>query len=208
MKQAIALAGLVALAACSGGEEADAPPDELALDSGANDGEADSIDDIEIVGELLPDLAGATPMEERVATIGVLNKRNGVSQDIELRPGQARRVGDALIRLRACERTAPWEPQQLTGAFIQLFIRDPDSSENDPRWQRVFSGWLFKERPSLNIVEHRIYDVWPKDCEMTYPDSAPSESTASGNSASSARRSPPASDSEPSDDSAASSNEA
>jgi hypothetical protein len=50
-----------------------------------------------------------TPMAERVATLGFLNKRNGQTRDIELKPGQSIRLGRAIIRLRACERTAPWE---------------------------------------------------------------------------------------------------
>ena len=50
-----------------------------------------------------------TPMAERVATLGFLNKRNGLTRDLELRPGQSIRIGRAIVRLRACERTAPWE---------------------------------------------------------------------------------------------------
>ena len=33
----------------------------------------------------------------------------------------------------------------------------------------MFSGWLYKESPSLNVVEHPVYDVWPKSCAMTFP---------------------------------------
>jgi hypothetical protein len=112
--------------------------------------------------------AGGTPMAERVAVLGLLNKRNGESRDITLKPGQAVRVGDAVVRLRACEKTAPWEQQDLTGAFVQLDVRQPDQS-----WRRVFSGWLYKERPALNVVEHPIYDVWTKSCRMSRPDSGP-----------------------------------
>ena len=106
----------------------------------------------------------ATPMAERVATIGFLNKRNGLWRDLKLRPGQATRVGDVIVRLRACEKTAPWEPETMTGAFVQV-----DVQGTDERWRRVFSGWLFKESPSLNVVEHPIYDVWTKDCAMNHP---------------------------------------
>ncbi|NIJ24430.1 hypothetical protein FHT01_001972 [Sphingomonas japonica] len=112
--------------------------------------------------------AGATPMGERVAVIGLLNKRNGESRDLKLRPGQAVRVGDAIVRLRACERTAPWETEQYTGAFVQL-----DVEGSDRRWRRAFSGWLYAERPSLNVVEHPIYDVWPKSCTMSRPETGP-----------------------------------
>ena len=107
---------------------------------------------------------GATPMPQRVATIGLPNKRNGQSRDLQLHPGQAVRVGDVIVRLRACEETAPWEQDHYTGAFVQVDIRSPDDS-----WHRVFSGWLYKERPSLNVVQHPVYDIWTKACVMTFP---------------------------------------
>lgn len=112
--------------------------------------------------------SGATPMAQRSAVIGLLNKRNGISRDLTLKPGQAVRIGDAVVRLSACERTAPWEPDKLTGAFVQLDVRGPDA-----KWRRAFSGWLYKEQPSFNVVNHAIYDVWPKSCTMTFPDKGP-----------------------------------
>jgi hypothetical protein len=109
-----------------------------------------------------------TPMKDRVAVLGLLNKRNGIWRDLKMHPGQAVRVGDVIIRLRACETTAPWEDQKLTGAFVQTDVLGVDK-----KWRRIFSGWLFKESPSLNVVEHPIYDVWPKSCVMQYPDTGP-----------------------------------
>ena len=128
---------------------------------------------------------GVTPMEQRVAVLGLLNKRNGIVRDIALRPGQSRRVKDVNITLRACETTAPWESEVLTGAFVQV-----DVERTDGRWQRIFSGWLYKESPSLNVVEHAVYDVWPKSCAMTYPagPGVPAAPVASSNR-SSARKS-------------------
>lgn len=108
---------------------------------------------------------GATPMAERVATIGLLNKRNNVSQDFELRPGESVEEGPVIVRLDACERTAPYEFPQETGAFVQLEVLERGQDEHS----RVFSGWLFKENPSLNVVEHPVYDVWVKDCAMSFP---------------------------------------
>lgn len=109
-------------------------------------------------------LSGGTPMAQRVAVVGLLNKRNGESREITLKPGQAVRTGDVVVRLRACEKTAPWEQQQLTGAFVQLDVRGVDR-----HWRRSFSGWLYKERPELNVVQHPIYDVWTKSCTMSWP---------------------------------------
>lgn len=121
-----------------------------------------------------------TPMAERVATLGFLNKRNGLTRDLELRPGQSIRIGRAIVRLRACERTAPWELSPEQGAFVQLLVNDrPAARQGDDEWKRVFSGWLFRESPSLNVVEHPIYDVWVKSCAMSFPgEESPPEDSA------------------------------
>jgi hypothetical protein len=118
---------------------------------------------------------GATPMAQRVAVLGLLNKRNGVAREVSLKPGQAVRVGDVILRLRACEQTAPWEQEHYTGAFVQVDVMQIDKS-----WRRVFSGWLYKERPSLNVVQHPIYDVWTKSCAMTFPEGGPDSVAAGG----------------------------
>lgn len=144
--------------------------------------------------EALP--AGTTPMNERVAVLGLLNKRNGISRDLTLKPGQSVRVGDVIVRLQACETTPPWEFDPLTGAFVQVDVQQPGG-----QWKRVFSGWLYKESPSLNVVEHPVYDVWPKSCAMAFPaaaeeagslqdDSSPSSDPQEGDGPSRARASP------------------
>ncbi len=156
---ALSGAGLLALAACDN----DAPepqaeqteiPDELA---------SDPLPPAEV------DPGIGTPLEERVATIGLINKRNNISRDIEMRPGESQRVDDVIIRLSACERTAPWEQPPETGAFVQVLVQERADADSDAEWRRIFSGWLFKNSPGLNVVEHPIYDVWVKDCAMSFP---------------------------------------
>lgn len=133
-----------------------------------------------------------TPVKDRVATLGLLNKRNSQTRDLTMKPGEAIRVGNVIVRLRACEETAPWEAEHYTGAFVQL-----DIEQTDKQWKRVFSGWLYKERPNLNVVIDPIYDVWVKSCTMSFPKggadtvTAPAESPKSG-SRSSAPKSPAA----------------
>nr|WP_307751021.1 DUF2155 domain-containing protein [Sphingobium sp. DEHP117] len=114
-------------------------------------------------------MAGVTPMAQRVAVVGLLNKRNGLTRDLTMKPGQALRVGDAIVRLRACEATAPWEGEKEVGAFVQLDVRTPRKEE----WRRVFSGWVFRERPERNVVQHPVYDVWVRSCAMKWPDTGP-----------------------------------
>lgn len=113
--------------------------------------------------------AGTTPMAQREAVVSLLNKRNGITRDLKMKPGQALRLGDAIIRLRACETTAPWEEQEETGAFVQLDVRSPSTD----KWHRIFSGWVFRNRPDRNVVEHPVYDVWVKSCVMKWPETGP-----------------------------------
>jgi hypothetical protein len=176
----LALAAMLALSAC--GKGGSGPR------AGGGNGEPRTVDVPQTVSAEAP---GTTPMAQRVAVLGFLNKRNGVSQELKLKPGQAARIGDTIVRLRACETTAPWETQRLTGAFVQLDVKEPRDPQG--RYRRVFSGWLYKETPSLNVVEHPIYDVWPKSCAMSRPgaeESAPPAGSAASNR-SSAPKSPP-----------------
>ena len=149
---------LLSLAACDIG----AKPDDKAAEKLPAQGSA-------IIAPNSAEALPGTPMAERVAVIGLLNKRNGQTRDLVLKPGKALRVGDAVVRLRACEQAAPWENMPETGAFVQLDVR----SAGDGKWRRAFSGWLFKERPERNVVEHPIYDVWVRECRMTWPEAGP-----------------------------------
>jgi hypothetical protein len=156
---ACALACALALAACDSAGEPETkgvPLDSPAPAATAGAAPAETSDN------------GATPMQDRVATIGLLNKRNNVSEEITLKSGESREIGPVIIRLSACERTAPWELPQEVGAFVQVDIRERGADQH----ARVFSGWLFRESPSLNVVEHPVYDVWVKNCAMRWPGDA------------------------------------
>lgn len=110
-----------------------------------------------------------TPMAQRVAVLGLLNKRNNITQTVEMKPGESRRLGDVVLRVSACERTPPWESPPESGAFVQVSIQERPQAGAAPVWRKAFSGWLFKNSPSLNVVEHPVYDVWVKDCKMAFP---------------------------------------
>jgi hypothetical protein len=150
---------LATLAACGPTDEEKLAPEK----SGKAQATADRI----VAGS---DNALGTPMAERVAVLGLLNKRNGQTRDIELKPGEAIRFGKVVVRLRACEKTAPWENYPDEGAFVQLLVNErPPGTTDAEKWRSVFSGWLFKENPAANVVEHPVYDVWVKSCRMSFP---------------------------------------
>jgi len=157
LKQAFVLPALILLAACG---QSDSDGDDVAA---------------EATPSPVPTLAAAaetgsvTPNEERIATIGLLNKRNNIARDFVLKVGERRQVGNVVVRVQSCERTAPWEMPEETGAFVQVYVEEPPEPGADAIWRKIFSGWLFKNSPALNVVEHPIYDVWVKDCAMNFP---------------------------------------
>lgn len=110
-----------------------------------------------------------TPLKDRVATIGLLNKRNNLSQDVVMKPGETRRIGNVVLKLASCERTLPWEKPADEGAFVQVFVEDRATAQEKLAWHKIFSGWLFKNSPALNVVQHPVYDVWVKKCAMSFP---------------------------------------
>ena len=162
---------LLALAACKG----EADPKAAATDVPKQIASA-------APGNAVVESEYGTPVKDRVATIGVLNKRNNLSQDLVLKPGESRRVGNLIVKLASCERTLPWEKPQETGAFVQVFVEERAAADQPLVWRKAFSGWLFKESPSLNVVEHPVYDVWVKDCAMKFPGEEDSPAPAASSS--------------------------
>ena len=157
-----ALAGIALLSGCNRNKDVPPPPEAIAsraLPAASASGGAAAVE-------------GATPLKDRVATLGLLNKRNNITQTFTIRPGESKRFGNAVVRLASCERTAPWEDPQETGAFAQLYVEERATVREKLAWHKVFSGWLFKNSPSLNVVEHPVYDVWVKDCAMHFPGEA------------------------------------
>ena len=170
---------LFALAACS--QEPDLPPEVRQTTAPKPSGAARMVDE-----------QGVTPLAERVATIGLLNKRNNLTRDLKLKPGQSQRIDTVIVKLAACEKTAPWEDPPETGAFVQVFVQERATVRERLAWRKAFSGWLFRNAPSLNVVEHPVYDVWVKDCAMRFPgdEATPPSSSSAAASASSAAKPP------------------
>ena len=186
MWRAACLIGVAALAGCGkdGGDSPETPATEVpkAVASAP-------------VGAPAVESDYGTPVKDRVATIGLLNKRNNLTQDIVLKTGESRRVGNVIVRLATCERTLPWEQPVEVGAFVQVFIQERSRASEPLTWRSRFSGWLFRNSPSLNVVEHPIYDVWVKDCAMKFPgeEDTPSASPSNAAKASGNASAPPSS---------------
>lgn len=176
-----ALASLSALAAC-GGEPAPDVQDTSVPDAiaGMQAGPAQAAKGQQI----------GTPNKDRVVTLGVLNKRNNLTQDLVMKPGESRRVGNLVVKVSTCEKTLPWERPQEEGAFVQVFVEQRRTTAEKLAWHKVFSGWLFRNNPGANVVEHPVYDVWVKSCAMRFPgeEASPQEAASPSRASNAAGR--------------------
>jgi hypothetical protein len=175
MRQAAALLALAALAGCNRG---DPGKDAQALATEVPKAVVAAPKGISAVESQF-----GTPVKDRVATIGLLNKRNNESQDLVMKSGESRRVGNVIVKVATCERSLPWETPPEVGAFVQLFVEERARTNEPLTWRKVFSGWLFRNSPSINAVEHPIYDVWVKDCAMKFPGEEADPAASASNAA-------------------------
>ena len=67
------------------------------------------------------------------------------------------------ITARYCYSTPASEPPETT-AFLQIEDHRPDQDV-----RAVFSGWMLASSPSLNGLQHPLYDVWVITCTTNQP---------------------------------------
>jgi len=131
-------------------------------------------------------LTGAAP-PGGTAVIGVLDKRMGTATEFSVAPGGRFRFGRLSGVVQTCAHSSPWEQPARWGAFVQVVETPrPRTRTDKPAPRTIFSGWLFGHSPSLNALQHPVYDVWVKSCTMAAPD-GPKPPTSGGSSTAGAR---------------------
>ncbi|MGB3455787.1 MAG: DUF2155 domain-containing protein [Litorimonas sp.] len=94
-----------------------------------------------------------------------LDKVTARTFDYTVPIGETLDFGSLTIHARHCEKTPPTELPE-TYAFLQIDDRrltedgDAEAEEGD----RLFSGWMFKSRPAISALDHRVYDIWVIGC--------------------------------------------
>jgi hypothetical protein len=89
------------------------------------------------------------------AIVRVLNKIDSTVQEITLKPGAVVQVQSLSLALKGCFVRPDDLPQDAT-AHLQI----DDNRAGTPG----FDGWILKNEPSLNMLEHPVYDVQLVGC--------------------------------------------
>jgi hypothetical protein len=111
-------------------------------------------------------VADAIPGKDKVKRAVVLrglDKITGRPENIFAPVGVPVEFASLTITARYCYSTPPSEPPETT-AFIEIQDHRPDQTA-----RKVFSGWMLASSPSLNGLQHPLYDVWVISCKTNQP---------------------------------------
>jgi hypothetical protein len=103
-----------------------------------------------------------------------LDKITGRATDIVAPIDKPVQFATLTITARTCYSTPPTEPPETT-AFLQISDKRPGQAA-----KQVFSGWMFASTPSINGMEHPLYDVWVITCKTNAPGVVASVTPAKG----------------------------
>tara|TARA_B110000263_G_C15074673_1_gene403441 strand:+ start:38 stop:556 length:519 start_codon:yes stop_codon:yes gene_type:complete len=89
-----------------------------------------------------------------------LDKITAKTSSIKLALGENSFFGPLEIKALKCQRFQT-ESTFDTIAYIQ--VKDLSNKENDQVF--VFNGWTFASSPTLQSIDHPVYDLWITSCE-------------------------------------------
>jgi hypothetical protein len=100
---------------------------------------------------------------KRLVILRGLDKITGRPSNVLAPVGVPVTYATLTITARYCYSTPPSEPPETT-AFLQIEDHRPDQDA-----RAVFSGWMLASSPSLNGLQHPLYDVWVINCTTNQP---------------------------------------
>ncbi|HEY8949258.1 MAG TPA: DUF2155 domain-containing protein [Rhizomicrobium sp.] len=100
---------------------------------------------------------------KRMIIMRGLDKITGRPANILAPVGVPVKYATLTITARYCYSTPITEPPETT-AFVQIEDHRPDQDA-----RQVFSGWMLASSPSLNGLQHPLYDVWVMSCATNQP---------------------------------------
>ena len=102
---------------------------------------------------------GNKTSEASINIIG-LDKITAKTTEMNIKLGETKKFGLLQIKAIKCGKiNSINEPGEA--AYIQV----KDLSDNSDEKVFVFNGWTFSSSPSLNPIDHPVYDIWLTGCE-------------------------------------------
>ncbi|WP_374274469.1 DUF2155 domain-containing protein [Brevundimonas sp.] len=142
---------------------AEAEPDEPPVED--EDEEEEDVEDV-AVAEKAEEAAPPGRRQRRpVAIVRAIDKISAETMTFAVQVGgpPVRFRNTLLFTARACEVSAPDEPIADSVAYLEISTQ-PRTARRRTEPRQVFRGWMFASSPSVNPLEHPIYDAWVVGC--------------------------------------------
>lgn len=116
-----------------------------------------------------------------VAVLQVLDKVTAETLRFEAAVGRPVRYKTLIFTVKACERSAPDERVDDSIAYVEV-VSQPRAEPGRPVLpaRDAFKGWMYASSPSLDPLEHPVYDAWLISCRSAAPSVAAAVSPPSG----------------------------
>ena len=89
-----------------------------------------------------------------------LDKITAKTSAIRLAVGEKKFFGSLEIKALKCQLSVG---ENATDTVAYLQVKDLSAKDNDQVF--LFNGWTFKSSPTLQSIDHPIYDLWITGCE-------------------------------------------
>ncbi len=109
-----------------------------------------------------------------VAIIEALDKVTAESVRFEAPIGKPIRYKGLIYTVKACETAADDESMNDVMAYVRVRSNPVAATNTSPamKSKEVFRGWTFASTPSLNPIQHPVYDAWVIGCRQALPGAA------------------------------------
>ena len=98
--------------------------------------------------------------EKIYINLKALDKITAKTSAIKLAIGEKKFFGSLEIKVLKCQLS---ENNNSTDTIAYLQVKDLSTKDNNQVF--LFNGWTFASNPTLQSIDHPIYDLWITSCE-------------------------------------------
>ena len=102
----------------------------------------------------------STKDDKVYVNLTALDKITAKTSSIKLALGENSFFGPLEIKALKCQR---FQTASTFDTIAYIQVKDLSNKENDQVF--VFNGWTFASSPTLQSIDHPVYDLWITSCE-------------------------------------------
>ena len=101
-----------------------------------------------------------TKSDKVYVNVTALDKITAKTSLIKLAVGEKKNFGSLEIKALKCELS---EGKDIFDTVAYLQVKDLSTKDNNQVF--IFNGWTFASSPTLQSIDHPVYDLWITSCE-------------------------------------------